>query len=73
MKKCEVYNGYRFPCETDMFYKSDGRIIFYDTFYEDKKEYVDNEPYVYKKDMPICPCGKGCKPIKCKVVVYNGV
>ena len=26
-----------------------------------------------KYEEEVCPCGKGCKPIRCKIVVYNNI
>jgi len=88
MKKREVYEGWRFPCgEEDMFHWGrDGRLNFYEgdnyvVFGKDKENRFvvggvncDSVLYKRKKYIPkSCPCGKGCKPIPCKIVVYNGV
>jgi len=86
MKKREVYEGWRFPCGGDMFYWGrDGRLIFYEgdnyvVFGRDKENRFvvggvncSSNSYKRKKNMKFCPCGKGCKPIRCRIIVENEV
>jgi len=65
MKKREVYEGWVFPCV--------GEVFFYGYMY------LHLRPVVYERrrdllgDNKSCPCGKGCKPIKCRIIVENEV
>jgi len=67
MKKREVYEGYRFPCEKEMFSwgndKEDNELLW---------NYLSTLCR-FKKYMYTCPCGKGCKPIRCRIIVENEV
>jgi len=67
MKKHEVYEGWRFPCGENLSSIEEhdgGKFLEQDYDMAILKEYLIKLP---------CPCGKGCKPIKCKIIVVNEV
>ncbi len=69
MKKREVYEGWRFNCRGDkLFTKDNGFFKPLDDFgWFDEKQKNNLEKY------RVCPCGKGCKPIRCKIIVENDI
>jgi len=77
MSKKEVYEGYRFPCEDrDLFRweRMDGtanwRLFFNEVWYKRANDFKD-KTLVTKLELRnfLCPCGKGCKPQKVRIIV----
>lgn len=72
MRKREVYEGWRFECEKGDMFTSVSPIglesdILFDT---DRDLLIDFCKRRYKRS---CPCGKGCTPIRCRIIVENEV
>lgn len=69
MKKREVYEAWRFPCEVNMFRWNKDLLDW------DYTEDIGNMVARTKSELlrVNCPCGKGCKPIKCKIIVENEI
>ena len=89
MKKRKVYEGWRYECGGDLFewvYNNGRKILYFGiTFVPDKPVGLSNDEKVdiskvgfqqvgfRKDDVVACPCGKGCKPIRCRIIVENEV
>ena len=75
MKKREVYEGWRYPCERKSFEWNKGFLMMRMITTNRKQIYLARiaKKKKFFDGLPGCPCGKGCKPIKCKIIVENEV
>ena len=77
MKKREVYEGWRYGCNSKTFAWVKYRVSEYLDFKVVKQKEGIDRIFVSKRKATLnrysCPCGKGCKPIKCRIIVENEV
>jgi len=72
MKKREVYEGWRFECEGDMFRWCERLTSPSVLDFSYKQNGMKSNP-ARIAERRNCPCGKGCKPIRCRIIVENEI
>ncbi len=73
-----MYKGWRFPCGGNLFVWNEwgkDRFLGIRKVINKNEVEIDNKVVLVKRSLLqlSCSCGRGCKPIKCTIVVENKV